>query len=209
MSPPVYNTYRIWGNIWSGPTPLTFASASASAQNGRVELSWEMGVEVSASSFSIQRSEQKEGPFIELDVLVFRNSEHSFSCIDRSVVSGRTYWYKIVLEGFAGNETYGPVEVYVSPAPAAYKLCQNYPNPFNPFCIIRYDVAVRGRASLAVFDVTGSIVRTLFDAWREPGVYSESWDGRADDGRELPSGVYFYKFECGDFVATRKMVLLR
>jgi hypothetical protein len=209
MSPPVYNTYRVWGNIWSGPTPLTFASASASTQNGCVELSWEMGVEVTASSFSIQRSEQREGEFVELDVSVFRNSEHSFSCVDRSVVSGKTYWYRIVLRGFAGEETYGPIEVHVSPVPVAYKLCQNYPNPFNPSCAIRYEVAVAGRISLCVFDVSGSVVKTLLDAWREPGAYSEAWDGRADDGSEQPSGVYFYRFESGDFLATRKMVLLR
>jgi hypothetical protein len=55
----------------------------------------------------------------------------------------------------------------------------------------------------------GKPVCTLVDAWREPGVYSEIWDGRADDGRALPSGVYFYRLEAGDFVATRKMVLLR
>ncbi len=209
MSPPVYDTYRIWGNIWSGPTPLTFASASASAKNGCAELSWEMGVEVTASSFSIQRAEKREGPFGELDVDVYRRSEHSFSCVDCSVVSGKTYWYRIVLRGLSGDEAYGPIEVTVSPVPVASKLGQNYPNPFNPFCVIQYEVAFGSRASMRVFDPSGSVVRTLFDAWREPGVYSETWDGRADDGRELPSGVYFYRLECGDFSAVRKMVLLR
>jgi len=57
--------------------------------------------------------------------------------------------------------------------------------------------------------VRGSLVRTLVDARREPGSYSEVWDGRAEDGAELPSGVYFYRLEAGEFVATRKMVLLR
>ena len=60
-----------------------------------------------------------------------------------------------------------------------------------------------------MFDATGSAVRTLVDAHREPGSYSEHWDGRAEDGSELPSGVYFYRLEAGEFVATRKMVLLR
>jgi flagellar hook assembly protein FlgD len=62
---------------------------------------------------------------------------------------------------------------------------------------------------LQIFDVSGSLVRTLVNSWREPGVYSEVWDGRADGGAALSSGVYFYQLKAGDFVATGKTVLLR
>ena len=88
------------------------------------------------------------------------------------------------------------------------RLAQNVPNPFNPLCTIRYEIPQAAKVSLRVFDLSGSLVRTVVHAWREPGVYSEIWDGRADDGRVLPSGVYFYRLEAGDFVVTRKMVLL-
>jgi flagellar hook assembly protein FlgD len=63
--------------------------------------------------------------------------------------------------------------------------------------------------SLQVFDVSGSLVRTLVDGRREPGVYSEFWDGRGDDDSALPSGVYFYSLEAGEFTAKHKMVLLK
>jgi len=63
--------------------------------------------------------------------------------------------------------------------------------------------------SLNIFNANGSLVRALVNGWREQGVYSEVWDGRAHDGAELPSGVYFYRLEAGTFVAVRKMVLLR
>ncbi|UCF77850.1 MAG: T9SS type A sorting domain-containing protein [Candidatus Eiseniibacteriota bacterium] len=96
-----------------------------------------------------------------------------------------------------------------SGSPGAVLLSQSYPNPFNPVCTIRYEMRLAGRVCLRVFDVTGSLVRTLVDAHREAGTYSKLWDGQAEDGRELPSGVYFYRLEAGDFVATRKMVLLR
>jgi len=88
-------------------------------------------------------------------------------------------------------------------------LGASFPNPFNPVCTIRYGIPSPSRVSLQVFDVTGSCVCTLVDAWREPGVYKEVWDGRANDGNALPSGVYFYRLKAGDFVVTRKMVLLR
>ena len=93
--------------------------------------------------------------------------------------------------------------------PVAYRAYQSYPNPFNPLCTIRYDIAHAGSVSLQVFGVDGSSVRTLVEAWREPGVYSETWSGRDDSGGLLPSGVYFYRLKAGDFVATRKMVLIR
>jgi hypothetical protein len=91
--------------------------------------------------------------------------------------------------------------------PVAYRAYQSYPNPFNPLCTIRYDIAHAGSVSLQVFGVDGSSVRTLVEAWREPGVYSETWNGRDDSGGLLPSGVYFYRLKAGDFVASRKMVL--
>jgi hypothetical protein len=209
MTLPMYGCFRIWGNTWSGPTPLTFASASANAQNGHVELFWEMAVEVPVSSFEVQRSDLENGPFSTLDVRVSSESERCFSCSDHSVMPGKSYWYRIVLKGSAAQEVYGPIEVHVSPAPTAGTLYQSYPNPFNPLCTIRYEIAASNRVTLRVFDASGSIVKTLLNAWREPGVYSEKWDGRGEDGRALPSGVYFYQLEAGDVVETHKAVLLR
>jgi hypothetical protein len=62
---------------------------------------------------------------------------------------------------------------------------------------------------LKVFDVSGKPVRTIVDGWREPGVYREVWDGKRNDGLELPSGVYFYTLKAGKFEAVYKMVLLK
>jgi hypothetical protein len=88
-------------------------------------------------------------------------------------------------------------------------LSQNAPNPFNPVTRITFSVAARGEVSLRIYDIAGRALRTLVQGWREPGVYSEVWDGRGDDGSVLPSGVYFYSLKAGEVVATHKMVLLR
>jgi len=94
-------------------------------------------------------------------------------------------------------------------ATAVSVLSQNVPNPFNPLTRITFSVNVPGEVRLRICDIAGRCVRTLVDAWREPGAYTEVWDGKTDDGSALPSGVYFYSLIAGDFVATRKMVLLR
>jgi len=97
-------------------------------------------------------------------------------------------------------------------APTAFKVHGNYPNPFNPRTVIRYDlpvgpgpVAVR----VSVFDLAGRSVATLIDANQHPGAHSVTWSGTTDAGAPVPSGVYFYRVEAGEHVATRKMVILK
>ena len=88
-------------------------------------------------------------------------------------------------------------------------LSQNVPNPFNPLTRVTFSMAVPGEVSLRIYDIAGRMLRTLAEGWREPGMYSEVWDGRGDDGIVLPSGVYFYSLKAGGVVATKKMVLLK
>jgi hypothetical protein len=204
-----YGVYRVWGNIWSGPTVLTFASAAASAEGGCVTLSWQMGVEVPAHSFVIERSESPDEGFGVLDLPVTEGPRLSFHCRDETVLPDRTYWYRIRLSGVPGEEVCGPIQVRTTPAPTRYRVHQSYPNPFNPFCTIRYEIPLKSKVLLRVFDVSGSVVRTLLDDWMNAGAHSEVWDGRGDSGEELSSGVYFYRLDAGGFSAVHKTVLLR
>ena len=206
-----YNTTRIWGNLWERPTAIAFASASAEAGQGYVELSWQMAVETLASSFRIERSDSPEGGFTELDLVIVSSPGFRFACTDNSVRPGQTYWYRIVLVGTLGSveEACGPIEVCVDGVPTAFIAYQSYPNPFNPTCTIRYDLPTAGRMTLRILDARGTLVRTLTDGWREPGAYRDVWDGRGEGGAVLASGVYFYRLELGGFRATHKIVLLK
>jgi hypothetical protein len=200
---------RVSANGCGGPTGLAFVSVRVAATSGAVSLSWRMGADVSAGDFLIQRSESLEDSFVTLDVLVTRGEGDTFFCTDHGVLPGKTYWYKIWLGGVYGSEYYGPVRIQVPPLPAEYSVLQSYPNPFNPICTIRYEIPVAGAVRLTVFDASGAAVRTLVNAWMPAGVHSEVWDGRDQNGREVPSGVYFYRMQAADFDFTRKAVLLR
>jgi hypothetical protein len=96
--------------------------------------------------------------------------------------------------------------------PKAFSLSQNYPNPFNPSTTIRFDVP-EGHASVsvnvAVYDLRGRLVRKLVDEQKTPGRYQIHWDGRDDRGQEVSSGVYLYRITAGEFVSTRKMVMVQ
>ncbi len=204
-----YGVCRIWGNIWSGPTVVTFASATATAEGGCVRLSWQTGVQVPAESFVIERSDSRVGGFRVLDLRVSQGPGVSFGCTDDTVLPDHTYWYRIRLTGIYGEEICGPLEVSTAPAPIYFRLHQSYPNPFNPICTIRYEIPRRSKVLLRVFDVRGSVVRTLLDGWKNAGAYSQIWDGRGERGQTLPSGVYFCSLETAEFSSTRKTVLLR
>jgi hypothetical protein len=127
---------------------------------------------------------------------------------------GWQYSYKITAIDFSGNESGAASAATVTGdetplVPAAFALHQNVPNPFNPVTRIRFDLPRTARVRLNIYDVSGKLVRKLVDAEMEPGSKDILWDGRDGGGRSVASGIYFYRLTAGDFVQTRKMVLLR
>ena len=89
-------------------------------------------------------------------------------------------------------------------------LFQNTPNPFNPKTTIAYEVPAGGcNVAIDILDVSGRVVRHLTDGFEDEGEREITWDGRDNDGRDLPSGVYFYKLVTPETKLTRKMLLLK
>ncbi len=93
--------------------------------------------------------------------------------------------------------------------PRVSTLEQNYPNPFNPVTKIAFTVAEAGRVVLRVYDAAGRPVKTLADRVMVASRYEITWDGADDLGRQVASGVYFYRLEIAGELETRKMVLLK
>jgi len=88
--------------------------------------------------------------------------------------------------------------------PAAFALEQNYPNPFNPATQIRYHLPEDARVRLEIYSVLGELVATPVDAHRQAGSHEISFDAS-----HLSSGVYLYRLQAGDYVLTRKMMLVK
>jgi subtilisin-like proprotein convertase family protein len=94
--------------------------------------------------------------------------------------------------------------------PSRFALAQNSPNPFNPATTISFAVpANAGLVTLSIFDVSGRKVHTIEQSSLPAGQYSRVWHGRDDSGRQVSSGVYFYKLSGAGFSQTRKMVVLQ
>ena len=99
--------------------------------------------------------------------------------------------------------TYEPV------VPEDYLLMQNYPNPFNPETKIQYRLPVSQRVTLTIYNLMGQKVATLVDEVQAAGSYTLTWDGRNQRGQKVPSGLYIYKLQAGDFQAQKKMLLIK
>ncbi len=92
----------------------------------------------------------------------------------------------------------------VTSAAESFNLDQNYPNPFNPTTRISYSIQKAGLVTLKIYDILGREVETLINDFQQPNSYSVSFNASG-----LASGIYLYKLKAGDFVQTRKMMLLK
>tara|TARA_Y100001970_G_scaffold47176_1_gene59572 strand:- start:57 stop:1052 length:996 start_codon:yes stop_codon:yes gene_type:complete len=93
--------------------------------------------------------------------------------------------------------------------PLKYNLSQNYPNPFNPSTKISFDLIEGGKSTLIVYNLLGKKINTLVNTTLNSGHHSIDWNGLDYNGQSVASGVYFYELRSGDFIAKKKMLLLR
>ena len=115
--------------------------------------------------------------------------------------------------GMGADDTLMPLQlperVRLVVPPQAFRLMQNVPNPFNPATAIAFELPEAIDVELAIYNLVGQRVRILVREFRPAGRYQVEWDAKDDLGRDVSSGVYFYRFQAGDFGATRRMLLVR
>ncbi|RKY93654.1 MAG: hypothetical protein DRQ01_04250 [Ignavibacteriae bacterium] len=110
-----------------------------------------------------------------------------------------------VINGFVyGDTNFTALSVNIAEPVFNYKLFDNYPNPFNPKTSIQYAVGSWQFVTLKVYDVLGNEVATLVNEEKLAGEYEVEFSAKG-----LPSGIYFYQLRAGNFVETKKMILLK
>lgn len=93
--------------------------------------------------------------------------------------------------------------------PTSIRLEQNYPNPFNSITVISWQLSARNNVRLTVYDLLGQKIKTLVNGRRSAGAHRVEWDGKDDLGNDVASGIYIYRIRAGNFVSSRKMLLIR
>lgn len=115
----------------------------------------------------------------------------------------------IQLELYLTKSTATKVEKQKKFTPTVYFLSQNHPNPFNPVTLIEYQLPQAAQVELAIYNLLGQKIKTLVEEKKPAGQFTVQWYGRNDQGRAMPSGVYLYRLQAGDFVDSKKMLLIR
>jgi hypothetical protein len=107
--------------------------------------------------------------------------------------------------------TKGPhdLDIIVRTVPRTYDLAQNYPNPFNPETNISYGLPEDATVVMKVYNVLGQEIRTLVNEQQPAGYYTVIWDGSNDNGEMVSTGVYIYRLTAGQYIASKRMVLVK
>ncbi len=117
---------------------------------------------------------------------------------------GDLNWYPSQLKLWEAGDTVNAIQATGPQVPTNFTLSQNYPNPFNPTTDIAYSVPKTGIVTLAIFNILGEKVATLFSGVRQPGNYLATFNGS-----KFASGMYFYRLQSSNLSITKKLMLIK
>ncbi|MCK6613760.1 MAG: FG-GAP-like repeat-containing protein [Ignavibacteriaceae bacterium] len=190
------------------PLPVELIAFTGYVTESGVKLNWQTATEVNNYGFEIHRSLQGSGEDWENIGFVIgngnSNSEKSYSFTDGAIVSGIKYLYRLKQIDTDGKFEYSQQVAVFTGKPENFSLEQNYPNPFNPATTIEFSIPAASVVLIEVYDMLGNKVTELLNDKREAGYYSVPFNASA-----LPSGVYVYRIEAGEYRAVKKMTLIK
>ena len=181
------------------------------ANGGQVRLSWDLPAG-SYEGYHVYRRDETGGETrltgqpgdISGDTVIFTDQPQGFE-------AGALLFYSYSLVKNGVETARSPeVQYEVTNVPAQLtRLLPNIPNPFNPQTTIRFELSTDGSARVSIFDVSGRLVRTLAEGSLAAGSHERVWQGKDNNGRQVPSGAYYVRLETPSGLDHRKIMLLK
>jgi len=207
------------GNIYN-IIPVEMVSFNADVYGYNVLLSWMTVTEKNNYGFEIERTSPIPSPYQGEGVPPLRDGRgwekigfvpgfgtttepQSYSFADKNLSEGKLQ-YRLKQIDLDGTSSYSEIISVSVGVPNTFSLEQNYPNPFNPITTISWQSPVGSWQTLKVYDVLGKEISTLVDEFKPAGKYEIMFNASS-----LSSGLYLYKLTTGNFVETKKMLLLK
>ena len=216
-----------WGETYTYQDypPRAPDSLGATSSDTVIVLSWKPNTESDLSHYLVYK-DTLTGFIPDTFKIVGEVPKDSSVFRDYDFVLGETYYYRLSAWDSTENESEYSDELVVlatdvgefeeeEARPPVFQLFQNYPNPFNSSTVIWYflpDVGYQpAEVEITIYNLLGKVVKTLVKKRQYPGEHKVRWDGKDDSGKEVASGIYFYRLKVSglELVKPRKMVLLR
>jgi hypothetical protein len=203
--------------------PVQLTSFTAGLYENKIKLNWSTATEVNNYGFDILRQvipqqvipqqvilrqAQDDNNWEKIGFVQGHgnsNSPKDYLFVDAYPPAGKVL-YKLKQIDFDGAFEYSKaVEVNVE-TPQEFRLAQNYPNPFNPSTVISYQLPMDGNVTLKVYDMLGKEVTTLVNEFQRAASYNYQF---SINNLQLSSGVYYYRLQSGNFVETKKFIVMK
>ena len=191
--------------------PVELISFTGRSEKGKVILEWSTSSEINNLGFEIERKILQIDNESDWVLIGFKGGKgtttepQDYSYVDDiTSISANSVQYRLKQIDFDGSYEISDIVLIANPAPSTFVLQQNYPNPFNSITVIRYSVPIKSKVKLTIINSIGEEIITLQSELKEAGNHEEIWNAEG-----LSSGIYFYKIQAGNFVETKKMVLIK
>ena len=191
---------------YNSPMLVELISFTSKVTGRDIKLNWATSKETNNKGFQIERK-NSGNDWIYTGYVVGKGTTGEITNYifeDKNLNTGK-YNYRLKQIDFNGNYTYfnlnGAVEIST---PAKFSLSQNYPNPFNPTTNIKFEIAKNSNVILKVYDLQGKEITILVNEKLRAGYYEIPFSNNG-----ISSGVYLYRLEAGDYITTKKMILIK
>jgi hypothetical protein len=204
-----YSVRCLYDSLFSD-LPVELGLLTAVVNESSIQLNWETRTEVNSNIYELNRAlVSTKNEALAWDNIGFVKAAgtstipRKYSFTDKNLQSGK-YQYRLKMIDNDGTFEYSKIIEAEVAVPKHYELSQNYPNPFNPNTVISYSVSTASNVTLMVYNSLGQTIKVLEFGFKNAGNYSINFNAS-----DLPSGIYFYKLEAGQFFQIKKMILLK
>jgi hypothetical protein len=211
LSTTTKDIYWCESKTFDATIPVELTTFTARQKGKHVQLNWNTATEVRNFGFEIERAMVNSQSLISSWTKIgfvegYGNSNvpHDYTFTDNTLPTNGKYIYRLKQVDTDGSFEYSKqVEVNVE-IPNVFALAQNYPNPFNPVTSISYQLAASSHVTLTIYDMLGNEVTTLVNQSQDAGKYTVTFNAS-----KLSSGTYIYRLQAGDYISTKKMILIK